>query len=245
VAVGRDHALVVSPPGSDWFVWDRVPLDGVIVIEPVVDEPALPDLRRRGVPFVTISTDPMDGHGDAVVRSDDREGTVRMLEHLAQGGGERIGMIAPPPVNAFTSACAETYRRWCEASDRPTLLEVVSMIDVLRDRSGSYAAALERILAKDPTPDALFVPIELAGVLILQLLEERGLTVPGELLLATTKDIGRTEQTQPPLTTLDWDYAELGRRAASLLLDLIDGARSAPCEDVIPTTISPRASTAR
>ena len=49
VAVGRDNALVVSPPAADWFVWDRVPLDGVIVIEPVVGEPALPDLRRRGL----------------------------------------------------------------------------------------------------------------------------------------------------------------------------------------------------
>ena len=26
VAVGRDQALVVSPPGADWFIWDRVPL---------------------------------------------------------------------------------------------------------------------------------------------------------------------------------------------------------------------------
>ena len=83
VAVGRDQALVVSPPGADWFIWDRVPLDGVIVIEPVVGEPALPDLRRRGVPFVTISADPADGAADAVVRSDDREGTGRLLDHLA------------------------------------------------------------------------------------------------------------------------------------------------------------------
>ena len=38
VAVGRDNALVVSPPAADWFVWDRVPLDGVIVIEALKKE---------------------------------------------------------------------------------------------------------------------------------------------------------------------------------------------------------------
>ena len=38
VAVGRDQALVVSPPGADWFIWDRVPLDGVIVIEALKKE---------------------------------------------------------------------------------------------------------------------------------------------------------------------------------------------------------------
>ena len=75
VSVARDNALVVSPPGADWFIWDRVPFDGVIVIEPVVGEPALPDLRRRRVPFVTVSADPAGAHADAVVRSDDRDGT--------------------------------------------------------------------------------------------------------------------------------------------------------------------------
>jgi hypothetical protein len=67
VAVGRDQALVVSPPGADWFIWDRVPLDGVIVIEPVVGEAALPDLRRRGIPFVTIAT--MRSFGPTIARA--------------------------------------------------------------------------------------------------------------------------------------------------------------------------------
>jgi DNA-binding LacI/PurR family transcriptional regulator len=47
------------------------------------------------------------------------------------------------------------------------------------------------------------------------------------------------------LTTLEWNYPELGRRAAELLLDLIDGTAVAPCEIVVTTTVAPRASTAR
>src|SRR3954469_12289274 len=86
-AVGRDNALVVSPPAADWFVWDRVPLDGVIVIEPVTGEPALPDLRRRGLPFVTVSADPSGGDRDAVVRSDDLGGVTGVLQHLGDAGG--------------------------------------------------------------------------------------------------------------------------------------------------------------
>ena len=80
------NALVVSPPAADWFVWDRVPLDGVIVIEPVVGEPALPDLRRRGFPFVTISADPAGGarrRGGALRRP--RAASQRVLDHLVDG----------------------------------------------------------------------------------------------------------------------------------------------------------------
>jgi DNA-binding LacI/PurR family transcriptional regulator len=80
---------------------------------------------------------------------------------------------------------------------------------------------------------------------VLAELQGRGLAVPRDMMVATTHDTGRGVRTVPPLTTLEWNYAELGRRAASMLLDLIDGTRSAPCEEVVATTLVPRASTAR
>jgi len=245
VAVGRDNALVVSPPAADWFVWDRVPLDGVIVIEPVTGEPALPDLRRRGLPFVTVSADPAGGERDAVVRSDDFGGVTRMLDHLVDAGGDAVAMLAPPPINGFIRDCVEAYRRWSASTGRPSLLEVLDEADLIADPDAAYESGMERILARRPRPDALFVPIELAGVSALEQLKERELRVPDDILLATTRDAGRVTTTEPAVTTLEWNYPEIGRRAAQMLLDLIDGARTAPCEEVIETTVVPRASTAR
>jgi DNA-binding LacI/PurR family transcriptional regulator len=245
VAVAREQALVVAPPGASWFVWDRVPLDGVLVLEPTIDEPALPDLRRRGVPFVTIAPDPAGSELDCVVRADDREGMTRTLDHLASQGAELVGMIAPPPLNTFTRDTAETYRRWCARAGRPLALEVVDLEDLQRDTDAAYARAIGAMCDRTPRPDALFVPIELAGVLTLDTLHTRDLRVPEDILLATTGDIGRGRHTSPQLTTLEWDYPELGRQAATLLLDLIDGVVTAPCEIVVPTTLAARESTAR
>jgi DNA-binding LacI/PurR family transcriptional regulator len=245
VAVGRDNALVVSPPAADWFVWDRVPLDGVIVIEPVTGEPALPDLRRRGLPFVTVSADPSGGDRDAVVRSDDLGGVTRMLDHLADAGGKAVAMLTPPPINGFVRDCIEAYRRWTASTGRASLLDVIPEDDLIGDPDGAYVAGLDRILAQRPRLDAIFVPIELAGMSVLELLKDRGVGVPDDVLLATTRDSGRVTLTDPAVTTLEWNYPEIGRRAAQMLLDLIDGARSAPCEEVIATTVVPRASTGR
>ena len=114
-----------------------------------------------------------------------------------------------------------------------------------RHSDNAYLAGVGRILDRRPTPDALFVPIELACLSVLELLKERGIAIPGELLLATTRDAGRVTTTDPPITTLEWNYPELGRRAAQMLLDLIEGVRTAPCEEVIETTVIPRASTQR
>jgi DNA-binding LacI/PurR family transcriptional regulator len=244
VAADREQALVVAAPAASWFVWDRVPLDGVIVIEPLVDEAALPDLRRRGVPFVTISPDPAGSERDAVVRADDREGTARVLDHLVERGGDRVGMIAPPPLNAFARDVVESYRRWAARAGRPDLLEVLSLESIAAGPEPAYDEAVGRLLDRG-RPDALFVPVELAGVSVLHALKALGRRVPEDVLLATTYDTGRGRDTEPPLTSLEWNYPEMGRCAAALLFDLIDGAASAPCEIVVPTTLVPRASTER
>jgi DNA-binding LacI/PurR family transcriptional regulator len=211
----------------------------------MVDEPAVPDLRRRGVPFVTIAPDPAGGEADAVVRGDNEEGTVAVLDHLAGQGAERVAMLAPPPISAFTRDVAETYRRWCARTARPLMLDVVATDDLLRDAERAYDRLLHEVLGRSLRPDALFVPVELAGVRVLDAIQTAGLRVPDDILLATTTDSGRGLHTIPQLTTLDWNYQELGQRAASLLLDLIDGAASAPCEIVVPTTLAPRGSTIR
>jgi DNA-binding LacI/PurR family transcriptional regulator len=245
VAVAREQALVVAPPGASWFVWDRVPLDGVLVLEPTVDEPALPDLRRRGVPFVTIAPDPAGSAQDCVVRSDDPQGMARTLDHFVEQGADLVAMIAPPPLNAFMRDTAETYRRWCARTGRPLALEIIQLEDLIRDTDAAYTRAITAICDRTPRPDALFVPIELAAVFALESLLRRGLRVPDDVMLATTSDTGRGLHTSPQLTTLEWNYPELGRQATTLLLDLIDGGASAPCEIVVPTTLSPRASTRR
>ena len=245
VAVAREQALVVAPPGASWFVWDRVPLDGVLVLEPTIDEPALPDLRRRGVPFVTIAPDPAGSTDDAVVRSDDPDGMARTLDHLAEQGAQRVGMIAPPPLNAFMRDATETYRRWCVRAGRPLVLESVELDELQRDQDSAYRRAIAAMCDRTPRVDALFVPIELAAVFVLETLLGRGLRVPHDIMLATTSDTGRGLLTSPQLTTLEWNYQELGRAATNLLLDLIDGVASAPCEIVVPTTLAARASTQR
>jgi len=146
-------------------------------------------------------------------------------------------------VSAFTRDVAETYRRWCARTERPLLLDAVRTDDVMHGAEQAYERALRRMMDRSPLPDALFVPIERAGVLVLDALQAAGVRVPDDILLATTNDTGRGQQTSPQLTTLEWNYSELGRQAANLLLDLIDGTASAPCEIVVATTLAARRST--
>ena len=50
-AIARGLALVIVPAG-EVSIWDRLPLDGLIVVDPVPDDPAIRELGR-GTPIVT------------------------------------------------------------------------------------------------------------------------------------------------------------------------------------------------
>lgn len=242
-AVGRDHALVVAPPSRSGLIWDRVALDGVIVIDPLVGEPALPSLRSRGIPFVTVGRDPESHEGDAVVAADEESGTCAMLDHLAEAGGRRIGLLSIPPVNAFARDTLTCFGRWCEREDREPVSHVLDLAALIESDEETVRAGLTELLKAGV--DAIYAPVELVGVGALRILTNLGVGVPDDVLLSTTHGAGRAADADPALTTLTFDHAEMGRRAAELLLDLIAGTRQPPVLERVPTWVSPRASTDR
>ena len=107
------------------------------------------------------------------------------------------------------------------------------------------ARAVERLFDRTDAPDAVYVPLEIVGVDVHRVMRDMKLRIPDDVLLATTHDRGQALVANPPITTIEWDYREVGRRAASLLIDLVEGARSAPHLEVIPGRLVARASTAR
>ena len=245
VAVSKDWALVVAPPSSTDFVWERVPLDGVIVTDPITGDRALPVLRERGIPFVTISTDPDAPDGDAVVACEARDCTVALLDHFLERGARRIGLLSAPPITAFLAATEATYARWCAQHGQEPVEEILDLAELDRDRGGSLARAVERLFDREEAPDAVYAPLEILGIDVHRSIRDMRLRIPDDVLLATTHDRGQALMTNPPITTIEWDYREVGRRAATLLIDLVEGSRAAPTVETVPGRVMPRASTAR
>ena len=245
VAVAHDYALVIAPLRAGAFVWDRVPLDGVIVIGPMSGDPALPVLRERGVPFVTVRRDPEGGEDDALVTIDDAGATRGVLDHLADEGARRVALLSIPPVFSLTADVLHAYETWCRDRGQEEAVEVATIEDLVRDRAEAVGRAVDRILSRSDPPDAMYCPLEQLGVTAADALIERGYKIPHDMMIVTTKDTGEAERFDPPLTTVEADHRELGRRACDLLIGLITGRRSAPSVDIVETRLMPRVSTER
>lgn len=236
-ALERGYALVVGPPTPETEVWSRIPLDGVVVFDPVASDPAVADFRQRRLPMVLCGADPAGG-SDYCVDNDHVAGTTTVLDHLADRGGRRVALLAGDTHDAFARDCVQTYRRWCLDHDREPMVTTVELGHMRRTEEA------DRVLASPNPPDAVYANDEILALALLDAARLRGLRVPEDLMIAAAAD-RQPQGTSPTLTTLELDVASTAVEAVDLLVDLVDGNPPPERTREIPTRLVEGTSTAR
>ena len=111
-----------------------------------------------------------------------------------------------------------------------------------RDR---FIRAVARWLAKRARPLGVFVCRPALAVLLADHLSRAGIRIPGDIGIVAADDDRVLCEPEPAITSVRFDYTEVGRRAAELLDRLMDGEPPPKQAVLIPPTIVPRRSTDR
>jgi DNA-binding LacI/PurR family transcriptional regulator len=235
-ALAHDYALVVGPPTPHVEVWSRVAVDGVVVVDAIPGDPVVADLRRRGTKLVFIGRDPDGTPEDHCVDADYGPGTRRVLDHLRDCQGRRIGLMTSDLGESFTADCIDAYLAWCAEHGLPPLIGTVPS-DRMRSRHGAshaYRAA--------GAPDALFVLDEVLLQPVCSYLTQRGLRVPDDVLIAVAAD-GEQYCGSTPVTTLALKAEEAAALAIDALIDLINEYPPVERLQLVSTELRPELST--
>jgi DNA-binding LacI/PurR family transcriptional regulator len=104
-----------------------------------------------------------------------------------------------------------------------------------------YYAGLELLRFRDFT--AVFAGNDQMALGFMHACRESGLDVPGDISVVGFDDIPEAAHFSPPLTTVRQNFAEIGRRAVSLLLSELSGSVGQDHKQIAPELIV-RASTA-
>lgn len=238
-AMDKHFALVVVPD-ADGLFWDRLLLDGAIVVDPVSGDRNVRACAARGLPCVTIGRHPDTPDEGCWVDNDPEAATRLALDHLAARGARTVAAVTWMTADHWTRASLRTYEQWCAETGRRQRLEVVTA-----DDDAALRAAAERLLAGPQRPDAVYGFAELPALWVLRVAAERGVRVPEDVMVAGTSDFGLGATSTPPMTTIDYHSDEHGREAAELLVELVRGGRPARPRRVIPVSLIARPSTAR
>jgi len=194
--------------------------DGVILVMSEFTSTQLGQLREANIPFVVIDpVNPPPPDVPSVGATNWAEG-LAATEHLLGLGHRRIGAIAGPGDYLCSRARADGYRSALERAGVRFDAALVRHGDFYHE--GGFVRGGELLDLADP-PSAVFAGSDQQAFGLYEAARQRGLRVPQDLSIVGFDDLPVARWVSPPLTTVRQPLAEMGRAAAQMLDDLIDG----------------------
>jgi len=167
---------------------------------------------------------------------DNEHGASLGTGHLVERGARRIGTIAGPQ---DMPPGVDRLRGW-----RTTLTEAGLATDLVESgdfTAASGAAAMRRLLERDPAVDGVFAANDQMAMGALLALAEAGRRVPDDVAVVGFDDDRYAATTVPALTTVRQPSSKMGAEMALKLVALIEGKPVEP-ETILPTELVVRAS---
>jgi LacI family transcriptional regulator len=199
-------------------------VDGIVHV-PCTPEGA--DAVRASNPQIPVVEYARRSHARGVdsVIGDDERGSAEVVRHLVGLGHRRIAMIAGPAalsttmdrVRGFQEACAKFKlpKRGC-----PVLHG--SSYDAQWGETATY-----EILARHPDVTAIFASGSRGALGTLKALRAKGLSAPADMSVVGFLRPAWLEVSNPPLTSYALPLEQMSTMTAGLLLDRIQGRRTA------------------
>ena len=161
-----------------------------------------------------------------------------VTEHLRATGRRRIAYVAAQ-LDPRVLQRRDGYRAALAPGAAP-----IEMMDPRPSSLGLGAELFERLLATDPTVDAIFFcNDDLAQGALLAALR-LGIQIPRRVAIAGFNDLEGSAQMWPALTSVGTHRDTVGRAGARMLLALLDGHTPAPAALDVGFELKPRASSA-
>lgn len=197
------------------------------------DPELLAALETLRVPLVLMDREAPEWADSVTV--DHSTGTAQAIDYLVGLGHRRIALLTGSPELYPARERIKGYRL-AHAAHGPLLDDFVV-------RTGTFLADFgfretSGLLSSRRPPTAIISGgMEmLAGVI--RAVRVGGLGIPGDVSIVACSDSDLAELMTPPVTALRWDLAEVGRTAAQMLLDRLEGeALHEPRRIKLPTEL--------
>ncbi len=201
--------------------------------------------------FKFVSVEDIYDHHHTVV-ADNRMGTLQALNYLYQLGHRKIAHIAGPLSSVAGKERSDTYFEFMASKGLEVNPNHYVEASGYSYESGKEAAELLMQQAWDDVPTAIYVYYDDGALAAISTIKERGYQVPQDISVIgfdNLKVAGYAMQgySSLTLTTIEQDRSGIGRKAAELLVAMIEGRDLSDLPQVVrmPTKLVVRNSCAR
>lgn len=216
---------------------------GVIAIG-LHEEDEIAFLKAHARHLVFADHMPEDDEIDAV-ESDLPRAMRKLLAALTAAGYRRIGFVGwwdhrpDGSIRGREKRCA-AFIDWMTAAG---LHDPERCLTDYNTEDSGYRLTLQ-MLSRPGRPDCLVTGNDNMAVGAYRAIHELGLSIPGDIAVASFNDISVAQFLNPPLTTVHLPSEEIGETAVDLLMERIAGRRT-PKRSVLSARLVWRASAAR
>jgi DNA-binding LacI/PurR family transcriptional regulator len=213
--------------------------DGVLLVSLHGADPLPADLRRLGIPVV-VGGRPL-APGITYVDVDNRGGAVAATRHLIGLGRAAVATIAGPLDMAPGADRLAGYRDALADAGATADERLIEVADFSLDGGRE---AMERLLARAPDLDAVFVASDLMALGALGALRRAGHSVPGDVAVVGFDDSPLAASAVPPLSSVRQPIEAMGRDMTRLLLRAVRREDDPPRRVILDTSLVIRESSA-
>ena len=212
--------------------------DGVILSPASNHSGSLTSLAQH-VPLVLLNRETDEPVDCDIVLNDNAGGARAATEHLIALGHRNIAYVTARKAVSTVRDRLAGYRGALIAADLPADDRYVVRSEI---NVGDANDATRMLFERSDRPSAILAYNDLMAVGVLAALTEMGLRVPDDIALVGYDDIAYAPYLSVPLTTVRQQTQRMGRTAARLLLDRLNGSEMPPRRMVLPSELIVRAS---
>lgn len=212
-------------------------VDGIIMHGPAENDARIPLLIELGLPFVVHGRATGTIHPYSYVDVNNARAFRRATDFLLDFGHQRIALVNGLE---FMDFAIRRRRGFVEAmTERGLSVDPALMVQGEMTETHGHGAARRMLGMSDP-PTAFLTASLLSAMGVRRAIEERGLVMGRDVSIVThDDDLGylKNGDGEPIFTATRSSVRDAGRRAASMLIDLINDAKTEPRNELLDAVL--------
>lgn len=222
-------------------------VDGAIVMGHLPDS-YIEALAATDFPYVMVDANLLESSIDHVL-ANNFLGAYQATNHLLESGHVKLGFVGDADTSwsfrersrGFEEAIRD-FNRKSSSNASAVTIEGIGVSGTGMYVAAEFAKVLSRFVKADQPVTALFCANDLTAFESLKLLSEWGISCPGNISVIGFDDLTLTEIMSPKLTTVRVPKADIGSRAAQMILRRIENPDVTPEHVLLSTQLIKRAS---
>lgn len=178
----------------------------------------------------------------ATISLDNRLAVSRLYEYLLNRGHNAIGYISAPLHSQNSSERFDSYRQILLSKGMPVNPDHVDISPGIVDYKIQGAEAFERLWKKKNHPTALIVYNDMMALGAMEQARKMGVRIPEDISLTGIDNLPESASCPIPLTTIDYQLENMGRKAIEILNVWAQDGRAPTGNTLMPLSIVERSS---